>query len=336
MKRCLIFLSACLLTLPSCQIRTVTVDLYAPGKIEYPPDLKTLLVTSRYVPATGVYEDVQWGGYESVDSAKWKLSEALVDSLGKNLIQGKHFLVKVRHNPRMLKNNTSHFPEPQPWEGMAELIQKEFVQGVLVLEGFDYGSGSASVLQVPGGFQASRKDSVTMAIRVYEPLKRRLVEDSIFCFATTFDAKGATREEALQALAGGSPQGLAAVGSAAAEYASLVLPSKYTEKRWLYRKGDSLLLVADTAILKGNWNRAEGKWSYLAYRSKDSTVQALGSYNMALACERDGRLNQALGFARRSERLKPDRKTREYIAILEKKMSAYQESIKMGYIKRNW
>ncbi|HBB91580.1 MAG: hypothetical protein A2X22_06825 [Bacteroidetes bacterium GWF2_49_14] len=322
--------------LSSCQIRKVSVDLYVPGKIEYPPELRTLLVTSRYVPATGVYEDVQWGGYESVDSVKWKLSEALVDSLGKELVRGNHFLVKVRHNPRMLKNNTAGFPEPQPWEGMTELIKKEFVQGVLLIEGFDYGTGPVSILPVSGGFLARRTDSVTMAVRVYEPLKRRLVEDSVFCFNKIFEGAGTSREAALQALPGGPLGAYWVIGAAAAGYVGQVLPGSYPEKRTFYQRGDSLLLVADTAIKKGNWNRAEAKWTYLAYRSKDSSLQALGSYNMVLACERDGRLNQALGFARRSERLKPDRKTREYIALLEKKMNAYQEKIKKGDIIRNW
>ncbi len=336
MKRCLIYLSAGMLLLSSCQIRKVSVNIYAPGKIEYPPELRTLLVTSRYIPATGVYEDVQWGGYESVDSVKWKLSEALVDSLGKELIRGNHFLVKVRHNPRMLKNNTAGFPEPQPWEGMTEFVKKELVQGVLLIEGFDYDTGTISVLTVSGGFLARRTDSVTMAVRVYEPLKRRLVEDSVYIFNKSFEGTGASREAAIKALPEAFQGAYTVIGAAATAYVEQVLPKSHLEQRSFYHRGDSLLLVADTAINKGNWNRAEAKWNYLAYRSKDSTLQAIGSFNMALACERDGRLNQALGFARRSERLNPDRKTREYIALLEKKMNAYQERIKKGEIIRNW
>jgi hypothetical protein len=336
MKKTFLTLFTLTLILVSCQIQHVAVSRYIPPKVELPPELHSLLLTSRYVPATGPYEDVQWGGYETVDSIKWSISESLVDSLAKHLIAGNHFLVKVRHNPKMLKNNNADLPEQQPWDGMVTYAKKEVVQGVWILEGFELKSGKDSVNLTDNVFHAVRPYEVTCAVRLYEADKRRLVEDSVYRFSAVVEATGPSAEEALKALPNPVKSARMACSQAAAQYARLVLPGSVPAKRFYYAKGDSLLLVADTAVKKGNWGRAESKWGYMSYNRKDTTIQALASFNMALACERDGRLNQALGFARRSERLRPDRKTREYIAILEKELAEYQRKIKDREVIRNW
>jgi hypothetical protein len=320
----------------SCSLQKVAVKVYTPPKVEYPPELRAFMVTSRYVPAKGPYEDVQWGAYESVDSIQWKISESVVDTIGKHMVDGNYFLVKTKHYPRMLRNNNAELPEALPWEGLAALANKELVQGYLVLEGFGQKPGPVEVKEENGKFIASRNYMTTLAIRAYETEKRRIIDDSIYHYNTVVQGFGDTREAALAAMPDAFNGAEIAAGKAAAEFVRVITPARIPETRQLYVKGDSLLMVADSAIRMGNWNRAEGKWNYLAYKAKDTLIQARASYNMAVACERDGRLNQALGFANRSQRLHPSQKTEDYIAILEKKLQQYQEMIKRGDVIRNW
>jgi len=320
----------------SCTLQKVAVKVYSPPKIEYPPELRAFIVTSRYVPATGPYEDVQWGAFESVDSVKWKISESVVDTLGKYMTEGNYFLVKVRHLPRMLRNNSAELPEALPWEGLVTLGDKEFVQGFVILEGFGQEPGKTEIKEENGRYVASRNYKTALAIRVYETQKRRIIDDSVYHFQTRIEAEGNTPESAIANLQDSVNGAGIAAGRAAREFVNGIMPARIPASRFLYVKGDSLLMVADTAIRMGNWNRAEGKWSYLAYKSKDTLVQARASYNMAVACERDGRLNQALGYANRSQRLHADKNTQEYIAILEQKLREYQDKVKNGEIIRNW
>lgn len=320
----------------SCSLQKITVRVYSPPKVEYPPELRAFMVTSRFVPATGPYEDVQWGAYESVDSLKWKVSESLIDSIGKYMPEGNFFLVKVKHYPRMLRNNTSDLPEPLPWDGLAAMAEKELVQGMVILEGFGQEMGNVEVTGENGNYTASRNYLTSLAVRVYETEKRRIIEDSVYHFNYKVEGMGNSHESAVAALPDPAKGSLIAVGKAASEYVKGIMPARDQATRFLYVRGDSLLMVADTAVKSGNWNRAEGKWSYLAYKSKDTLTQARASYNMAVACERDGRLNQALGYANRSERLHPNPKTRDYIAVLEQKLKQYQEMIKNGEVIRNW
>jgi hypothetical protein len=57
---------------------------------------------------------------------------------------------------------------------------------------------------------------------------------------------------------------------------------------------------------------------------------------MALMCERDGRLNQAMGFARRSQNLHPDRRTAAYIGILEGRIREFETRVEKGEILKRW
>jgi tetratricopeptide (TPR) repeat protein len=246
------------------------------------------------------------------------------------------YLVKVRHYPRMLRNSTASLPEPQPWDGMVSLAKKEFVQGILVLESFDVNQVQEVFAVSEGGFVANQKVDITTGIRVYEPDKRRFAEDSVYTFTRSFRSVGKTEQAALAGLPDPHSSAFQACDFAAGEYAKIILPGSGPAERNYYAKGDSLMLVADSALQKGNWGRAESKWARLAYEAKDTLIQAQASYNMALACERNGRLNQAIGYAKRSERLNPDKKTREYVNLLEAKMAAYLKQVDDKTIIRYW
>lgn len=336
MKKLTFLLIVLLTVMGACQLQKVMVNIYIPSKLVFPPDMRSVLVTSRFVPATGPYEDVQWGAYETVDSLKWKLSESLVDTLAKRMAADNKYLVKVRHFPRMLRHNDANLPEPLPWEGLSTLSKKEYVQALLILEGFGLTKTPVVVSGSNGNYLAQYSIGVTMAVRVYEPDKMRLIDDSVYTFSTEFKGPGITEQEALKQLPDDHKAILTACSNAAEAYYMLIKPGEISEKRNYYCKGDSTMLKADQAIKEGKWGRAESKWKWLAYNSKDSVIQAKASYNMALVCERDGRTNQAIGFARRSQRLKPNNHTLEYINVLNKKILDYEDQINQKKIIRRW
>lgn len=336
MKKLTCFLPVLLVFICSCQLQKVVVPLYVPAKLLFPPDVKSVLVTSRYVPATGPYEDVQWGAYESVDSLKWSLSESIVDTLANRMAGENTFLVKVRHFPRMLRNNDANLPDPLPWEGLLSLAKKEYVQTLLIIEGFDLSKTPVSFNRDAGNFEAKYSIGVNMAIRVYEPDKMRYIDDSVYSFTSEFKGTGATEPEALKNLPDEKAAMFTACSNAATDYFRLIKPGELASKRYYYPKGDSSMLKASVSVKEGKWGRAESKWKWLAYNSKDTLIQAKSSFNMALICERDGRFNQAIGFARRSERLHPDKHTQDYIRILNKKILDFEDQVKQKKIIKKW
>lgn len=336
MKKLTLLFVVLLAFLISCQLQKVMVKIYTPPKLVIPPDIRSFLVTSRYVPATGPYEDVQWGAYESVDSLKWALAESLVDTLAKRMVVDNKYYVKVRHLPRMLRHNDASLPDPLPWEGVSVLSKKEFVQAVLVMEGFGLTKTPVAVSENSGNYEARYSIGVTMALRIYEPDKMRVIDDSVYTFSSEFKGAGKTREEAVLQLSDERKALILACSNAAEAYFALINPGEISEKRSYYLSSDSSMLKAGQAVKEGKWGRAETKWKWVAYNSKDSIIQAKASFNMALVCERDGRLNQAIGFARRSQRLKPDNHTREYINVLNKRISEFEDQINQKTLIKRW
>jgi hypothetical protein len=336
MRRLTLILLVLSVILGSCQLQKVMVDVYTPARLVFPPDTRSVLVTSRYVPATGPYEDVQWGAYETVDSLKWSLAESIVDTLAKRMADSKKFLVKARHFPRMLRHNEAGFPDPVPWEGLANYAKKEYVQAVWILEGFDIGATPVNITETNGNSDALRSVAVSMAIRIYEPDKMRMIDDSVYSFVTEFRGTGKSREEAVSQLPDDRQAMFTACSAAADAYFELINPGEMKVERNYFTDRDSSMQVAEQAVREGKWGRAESKWKWLAYNAPDSSVQAKASYNMAMICERDGRLNQALGFARRSQRIMPDKNTLTYIGILEKRMSDLENQVNQKKIIKRW
>lgn len=336
MKKLTFLLPLLLLTLGSCQLKKVMVMVNTPASLYLPPELHAFLVTSRYVPATGPYEDVQWGAYESVDSLKWQMAESIVDTIGKRMIRDNIYLVKTRHKPRMLRHNDSYLPDPLPWDGLLALAKKEFVQALLVLEGFDIQKSPVVVDGTGGVFNANFDVTVTLACRIYEPEKMRMLDDSVYIIKKNFRAEGKTGEEATSHLPGDTLALTEACATAADAYSAMIMPGGNLVKRYYYCKGDTSLVKVNRYVGEGKWGKAEANWKWLAYNSPDTTVQAKASFNMALMCERDGRLNQAAGFARRSERLHPARPARGYIKIIDGRIREIDDRISQGQIRKRW
>ncbi len=336
MKKLTLFLSFMLTFLIACQLQKVTVDVYTPARLMYPPDIRTVLLTSRYVPATGPYEDLQWGAYESVDSLKWAQSESVLDTLAKRMVSGSDFLVKLKHYPRMFRHNEGNLPDPLPWGGLVTVANKEFVQSFMIIEGFDLQKSPVKITGKEGDFTAGFDMQVTLAIRVYEPEKMRLLDDSVYVFSSHFNGQGKNADEAENQLPDDKRAGFMACAHAADQYFNLIRHSDLKVVRNYFKNGDSTMVRADSAVRQGKWGRAESKWKWLAYNSPDSMIQAKASYNMALACEIQGKLNQAVGYARRSERMNPTKKTSEYVRILNERILDYEEQVREGKLIKKW
>ncbi len=148
--------------------------------------------------------------------------------------------------------------------------------------------------------------------------------------------QGSTKEEAIATLPEVIDMKKQTCEWAAAEYAKMIIPGSVTIERDYYKEGDVKLEEAHAAILEENWAKAESKWNYLSYKSDSEEVRAKASYNMAILCEKDGRLNQALGFARKANKYLPHKRHLELINNLTIKMFKEEEKRENKELIRNW
>lgn len=331
-----VFLVLTALMMNSCHMQKLTVGVYEAPAIEFPPEVRGILVSSRFVPATGDYEAVQWGFFESVDSTLWGLSEYYADSFSAFLDSTERYISRSDFDQRMLRNNNDSLPERLPWDGLKKITDKYRASGIAVLQGFGIDEKEVEIIPDDKGYVAKKEITVKSAWRIYQPERRRILDESIYNFTKEFNSFGKTEEEAASGLPPHDEMLRQACFWAAGEYARLIIPGITEVERDYYKDGHEKLVEAHEAIQKGNWTLAETKWNYLSYKSDDDEVKAKASYNMALYCEMDGRLNQALGFARKSNNLLPHRRHLSLINELTIKMFEEEEKLANGEIIRNW
>lgn len=332
----IIFITA-LVILSSCSIQKLTVDVYVPPGIELPPDVRSILVTSRYVPATGEYEAVQWGYFESVDSAKWELSRYYAQSFADALDSTDRYISKTDFDLRMLRNNNDTLPEQLPWLGVIDIADRTRAKGLAILQGFDLLEGDIRIKENQDkSFTALKDITVKSAWRLSQPERRRMLDEKVYNYTKEFRSSGLSAAEAESSLPDSKVMLREACKWAAEQYAALLTPGVESVDRYYYREGHEKLVEAHEAIEEGNWGSAESKWKFLAYRADDDEVKAMASYNMALFCEKDGRLNQALGFARKANKLMPHKRHLDLINDLTIKLFKQEEMREKGIYIRNW
>lgn len=328
------------LILSSCHIQKLVVEVYTPPRIELPPDVRGILVSSRFVPAKGDYEAVQWGYYEDVDSTLWDLSIYYATAVSKAWDTTARYISRTDFDQRMLRHNRADMPEALPWEGLVKIVEKYKAPGIAILQGFAIETGEPEVVEAPEDpefrYHAVQPVTVTAGWRLSQPERRRMLDENIYTFTRDFAGQGNSREEALAKLPEITVMQKEACEWAAQKYAALIIPGSQTVSRDYYKDGDIRLEEAHQAMLEGNWGRAESKWNYLSYNAQDTLVKAKASYNMALACERDGRLNQALGFARKANGLVMHRRHLKLINELTRKNLLEEELRARKEIIRNW
>ena len=333
-------LSGLLLLTGSCQMQKLTVQVYEAPKIELPPDVRAILVTSRFVPATGDYEAVQWGYFESVDTSLWDLSKYYAESYSEILASSGRYISKPDFNINMLRNNNDTLPELLPWSGLQNIAKETRATGLAILQGFSISEDGIDVSEKQEAeetiYNADARITVKAAWRLIQPERRRILDENVYAFTREFSSEGKSGEEAASGLPSRDEMLKEACHWAAEQYAGMIIPGTETVHREYYKEGSERMDQAHEAMLKGEWSKAEVKWKWLAYNAENDEIKARASYNMALICERDGRLNQALGYARRANNLYPHRRHLDLINELMIKEFREQEKREKGEVIRNW
>jgi len=330
-------LSVCLL---SCKMQSVLVDVYTPAARSLPPEVKSIIAISRYVPAQGDYEEITWGYYQSLDTAMLEVADSCLSGFASELSSSDHFRVRTPKGHRMFKHNGDDLPKVLPWGGLLSICKKEYANAIALLEGFSIREENPLVKVYEdsqgSGFTASQKIVVTTAWRIQEPEKHRTFVEDVFTFSKLITVSGETKEDALRNLPDRKDRLIMASAWAGQEFARLIKPGVVGLKRNYYSKGHPIIEETAAYVESGDWGKVESKWKKNAYQGETDELKAMCSFNMAMLSEKHGLLNQAMGFARRAQRIMPSNKHLEYINILNFRMLEQQDLIKEGKLIKNW
>ncbi len=325
-----------MLLMPACKVQHFMLEVYTPAPLDLPPELRTLVAVSRFVPATGPYDEVQWGHYQSFDSTLFRLANESLLGFTDEMNSSGRFGVRTPQGVRMLRHNGDSLPEMLPWEGLVQICRTNLSDGIALLEGFSIQQEPMETKEVSNQYVTTQMVHVKLAWRVLQPNRRRILDAGVYSYSKQFEGRGESRQAALDSLPDKGLQLLQAARYAGTAYANSMKPGLIAVKRNFYQKGHPVLEETAPFVLTGEWGKVEQKWKKNAYEGDSDELKAMCSYNMALLSEKQGFLNQALGYARRAQRFMPSKVHLDYINELTTRELQQEDQLKAGAFVRNW
>lgn len=104
-----------------------------------------------------------------------------------------------------------------------------------------------------------------------------------------------------------------------ASYGQRIAPHEEVGVRTLYQTGSPGLRAGFVQAQAGQWSAAAESWREVAKSSPHANDVAKARHNLAVAAEREGRLDRALQLARNADDVLARQRTSEYVLVLEQR-----------------
>ncbi len=325
--------------LASCKMTSTGLQVLKPADVTVPEHIQKVAIVNRTRPdkenkTLNVVEGIFSG--EGIGADK-EGAEECIFGLRTALARTPRYEVVQPAGLNLKGTGTSVFPQPLSWPDVKKICEENKVDAVIALEAFDSDSrmhrdtrpvtvtnkdGSKS--QVPE-YLASLEMRLTCGWRIYDAKNEKIIDEHRSEAHRGFDSKGATP----QAAESGLPWRRDAVKSTGQHagdlYCYRIAPMWINVSRSYYKKGSDDLSDAAYFVRRGNWNDAIALWQKETGNA-DRKVAGRACYNMALASEKEGKLETALDWANKSFK-NGDKESPRYISILKGRI-ADQERLK--------
>ena len=317
--------------LSDCTTSSVLVNIQRPSDIIVPEDVRNIVVVNRSRPskdnlAGSIVEDLISGEEIDVDR---KGAVYCVDGLVNMLTNSERFTLNNIGSIELKETDTSAFPIPLDWNEVKSICGSYDSDALLVLETF--GSDSRVRIGVPDTNIRTEKGikikelrypailtiSIESGWRIYDVNKKHIIDENKFTEIKEFSAWGNNPKEAELNL----PSKRLAIkqsGVYAGEQYGFRIASIWIKvnRNYYVAKHDDLKL-AKQYVKSGDWDTAIELWKPIT-EDEDSKIAGMSAYNMALASEVKGSLDDALDWAKKAQKL-GEKKAYSYIDILQKR-----------------
>jgi hypothetical protein len=325
-----LFLTCCILILASCT-PTLRLNVLQPAEISIPPHIYSIGLVNRSVAGKSdrmlnVLEGILTG--ENIGEDREGGDKALA-SLKAALDQSERYNVIIPAIPPALKAG------PLTTAEVRSICQQYHLDALVVLEYFDSNS-SVNVSQQKKKekvkeqvvetifFRADAQLNVNTRWTVYDDSTGAIIDMHDSEDYLSFTNDGNTPELAKAGL----PQKRYAINRtgqlAGANYGARIAPYWITVSREYFRKGSDDLKKAASYSKNGIWAKAIEIWKKESTNSNPE-IAGRANYNMAIACEREGNVELALVYAKKSRDQYANAKAAYYARVLERRLADQQK-----------
>jgi hypothetical protein len=320
----------------SCSsMRSVGINSMRPAEITFPSYVNTLLLVDRTKfdnTAVNIIESVITGELPGSDKAA---AQEAITSLQNTLLASPRFKV-IRASETLSGNSiTQAFPDALPWNVIEGLCSQYKTEAVVALEIFDSNfivthgqrkkkqtveeKGVKKEIEVDE-YYAEGVANVKIGIRLYDPKPKSIVDQQLFTKTRHWEATGNNITDAIAKLIRKTDAILAVSRMAGQDYAYKIAPMPVQLGRQYYSKGKKSEQVAAGARRAevNDWKGALQVWERALNGASQKDAARL-CYNIAVAYEVLGDMENAKKYASRAYVDYGEKKGRAYVSILEQR-----------------
>ncbi len=314
----------------SCRsTQLVYISVLEPAPVTIPSHIRTVGVVNRSLASqkTKVIDVVDKIFTMEGANLDKEGSFAGISGLADELIKNNRFTeVKLLSDANLSTNTPGLFPAPLSWELVEKICREQNTDALFSLELFDtdskisYSANTVSVKTPLGNVpaiehKANMQTLVKTGWRIYDPSERNILDEDAISRQLSYYGKGINPVVAANALIG-RKDAVKEVGDKTGHaYALRLIPYWIRVTRDYYVKGSDNFVIAKRKAQTGNWNEAGELW-------KRETTNPVGKiagracYNMAIICEINGELDNAIQWAQKSYENYNNRLALNYVNIL--------------------
>jgi hypothetical protein len=326
--------------LTSCvSMGKISIQVSVPPKLAMPNEIQSLTIMNRSM--TNEYTDYNADSLEVMFiKKKLALDDVFLDSiaadttikvLGNSLYQSGRFDVVIPQK-RNIPNNSAYYKDPAPSLSLSQVKQvcTEFnTDALLLLENFSEKVNTIFKMSTGNMFtDAGYVNTSTAYVQVvyhsnwklYQPLEKLKmakfeVQDTIF-----WERSGVTLQETYEklpmikeALIGGAIEN-------AQNFAEYISPGWRSDVRSYFLTNNENADKAVSYLKKNEWKEAENIW--MKYSASTSvSLRSKIEYNLALAAEMNGNLDEAVEWVKKSLKSAHTSAAENYLSILNKRLA---------------
>lgn len=325
-------------TTQCAKTRTVTVNTIRPADIEIPADIKKLLIVDRTIPdksMLNILEGVLTGELPEEDKASVQF---LTNAMRAELATSPRFEIKLATERLNGNSLTSAFPEALSWDQIQTLSEKYDVDAVIAVEIFDTDfiitNGTRVKKVTENGvernvdeYYAQGVNNLKMGLRMYNPKTKEILDQQVLTEKGTWDAAAASKAGALLALIDKSDATHQLSSRIGADYAYRVSPMNVTLTRSFRGKSRKTPALERGSRLAdvGKWKEAIDVWTTGIATAKEKD-QGYLSYNIAVAHEILGNMDEARGWASKSYTEYGNKAGNLYLTLLDLRLENEQKA----------
>jgi hypothetical protein len=333
-----------LIAISACKpVSYLTVDLTDPPKEALPQEIQSLTLVNRTVDkrfTDDPRDSIQLRFYQSqfnLDTVIYdiKATDTLMQALGNLLYESGRFDVVIPENRFLLKDTLNPYSDQMSLEVAEDLTRRFNTDAVLSLDFFktsisavfgykkniDWGNMAENSY-----YAANLKIGYIANLRLYYPKNKELLL-SYFLMDTLVWEGGNFEVKTLFKDLTKVKDALTETGIAAAmNLSKRIAPNWNSYSRAYFSSGNEILLETSLMIQKNDWETAMNKWLEVLDKTKSKSLKSKLEFNLALANEMQGDLNEAIRWGVMSYNSFYRPVTYNYLKTLKERKSLFEKS----------